>query len=111
MTKEEAIDIIENRFDIMDYCESARLSDALDVAVDALKNSDETKHVTTPQPKMGQWIRVDTGHSVYYKCSECDCLAPCTETNDSFIWKLSTYCPDCGIKMQEVKENGLSNQD
>ena len=38
MTREEAIDVIENRFNIMDYCESRRLGDALDMAVDALNS-------------------------------------------------------------------------
>lgn len=54
------------------------------------------------QQKTGQWIKVETDHSVYYKCSKCDCLAPCTEVSDSFIWKLSAYCPDCGAKMENV---------
>lgn len=53
----------------------------------------------TPQQKIGQWIKHDTGHSIYYDCSLCSCVAPCTETADSFIWKLSNYCPDCGAKM------------
>ena len=38
MTREEAIDVIENRFNIVDYCESGRLGDALDMAVDALNS-------------------------------------------------------------------------
>lgn len=44
MTREEAIKVIEGRFDIMDYCESARLEEALDIAVESLKQ---------PQP---HWI-------------------------------------------------------
>lgn len=58
----------------------------------------------TPQLKIGQWIKHDTGHSIYYDCSICGCLAPCTETADSFIWKLSNYCPDCGAKMEKSKD-------
>ena len=55
----------------------------------------------TPQQKIGHWIKHDTGHSIYYDCSLCGCLAPCIETADSFVWKLSKYCPDCGARMQE----------
>ena len=41
--------------------------------------------------KVGQWERHNTGHSIYYDCSLCRCLAPCTETADSWIWKLSKF--------------------
>ena len=61
--------------------------------------------VTPQESKTGHWIKHDTGHSIYYECSLCKCLAPCTETADSFIWKLSEYCPDCGAKMVEPQEN------
>ena len=52
-----------------------------------------------PERKKGRWVKHGTGHSIYYDCSLCGCVAPCTEVGDSFIWKLSTYCPDCGAKM------------
>jgi len=58
----------------------------------------------TPQPKIGQWIKHDTGHSIYYDCSLCGCLAPCTETADEIIWKMANYCPDCGAKMEKSKD-------
>lgn len=57
----------------------------------------------TPWPEIGHWIKHDTGHSIYYDCSLCACIAPCTETADTLLWKLSNYCPDCGAKM-EVEE-------
>lgn len=59
----------------------------------------------TPKQKTGHWIEHDTGHNIYYDCSLCGCLAPCTETADSFIWKLSKYCPDCGAKMESEANN------
>lgn len=37
MTKQEIIEVIENRFEIMDYCESARLEKALDLVVEMLE--------------------------------------------------------------------------
>ena len=57
------------------------------------------------EPKTGHWEEHNTGHSTYYDCSLCGCLAPCTETADSFIWKLSNFCPDCGAKMVEPQES------
>lgn len=53
----------------------------------------------TPQPKMGWWL-AKSFHEVY--CDNCgfdfDIM-----TNE-FIDKMR-YCPNCGIKMQEVKKN------
>lgn len=43
MTRQEAIRIIENRDSIMDYCENQALSEALDVAVQALSAIDEIR--------------------------------------------------------------------
>lgn len=54
----------------------------------------------TPTRKKGKWIKHDTGHSIYYDCSLCGCAAPCTETADKILWKLSNYCPDCGAEME-----------
>ena len=39
MTKEEAIKVIDNRYEIMDYCESVKLEEALDIAIESLKQS------------------------------------------------------------------------
>ena len=55
--------------------------------------------------RKGRWIKHNTGHSVYFDCSLCGCLAPCTETEDKFIWKLSNYCPDCGADMRGGEED------
>lgn len=51
------------------------------------------------RPK-GHWVKHDTGHSEYFDCSLCGCLAPCTEVADGMIWKLSNYCSDCGAEMK-----------
>ena len=53
-----------------------------------------------PHPKTGHWIRHDTKYGFYYDCSLCSCCAPCTETADKTLWKLSNFCPDCGAKME-----------
>ena len=52
----------------------------------------------TPLPK-GYWIKHNTPNWAYYDCSLCSCVATCTETTDSYLWKLSNFCPDCGAKM------------
>ena len=57
------------------------------------------------EPKTGHWVKHDTGHSIYYDCSLCSCIAPCTETADKIFWKMANYCPDCGAKM-ESEGNG-----
>ena len=57
------------------------------------------------EQKKGRWVKRDTGHSIYYDCSLCGCVAPCAEVSDSFIWKLSAYCPDCGADMRGEGKN------
>jgi len=69
-------------------------------AFEDLLNGAQALPPATPIRKKGKWIKHEDHHSVYYDCSLCGCLAPCTETDDSFIWKLSNYCPDCGARME-----------
>ena len=57
--------------------------------------------VTPQEPKTGHWIKHNTpNNTYYYDCSLCGCVAPCTETADSYLWKLSNFCPDCGARME-----------
>lgn len=49
----------------------------------------------TPKPKMGHWI-FDEVLDRHYYCSECKSMGV-------DYWD---YCPNCGAKMQEVKDNG-----
>ncbi len=58
----------------------------------------------TPQPKIGRWIRFDEGK---LKCSACEIIHLIAQYPSGNIG----WCPNCGAKMQEIKENGLSNQD
>jgi hypothetical protein len=62
------------------------------------------KELKQRREHVGYWQKHEGNHSTYYDCSLCGCLAPCTETADSFIWKLSDYCPDCGAKMEREEE-------
>ena len=85
MTREEAIKVIEGRFEIMDYCESARLEEALDIAVESLKQ---------PQPrKKGKWIETE-----FLKLRECSC---CHVQWGMYDVENFNFCPDCGADMRE----------
>lgn len=50
--------------------------------------------------KKGKWVKHVTGHSTYYDCSRCSCIAPWTETADAFLWEMTNYCPNCGARME-----------
>lgn len=71
---------------------------------DALDYVDMLPSVTPERPK-GRWIKHDTGHSIYYDCSLCTCIAPCIETADATLWNMTNYCPNCGAKMCGGEEN------
>ena len=58
-------------------------------------NSINTLPPVTPKPKMGHWI-FDEVLDRHYYCSECKSMGV-------DYWD---YCPNCGAKMQEVKDNG-----
>lgn len=52
----------------------------------------------TLQPKIGKWV--EGGYEdMYYVCSECDYKA-----SEYWVKPKYKYCPNCGAKMQEVKE-------
>lgn len=60
----------------------------------------------TPQPKMGRWITwKEAGNDIpsetRFECSVCHDAA---QTLCNGLDLLSTYCPNCGAKMQGVKE-------
>lgn len=58
------------------------------------------------EPKTGhwEWVRYD-GIAGNWHCSECRTIIPHMpeETDNTPIYK---WCPMCGAKMQEVKDNG-----
>ena len=89
MTKKEAIRVIDGRFEIMDYCESAKLEEALELAIKALEQ---------PERKKGEWIEFP--NHMTYKCSECGRII---QTTDGWrnVSKHYPFC-HCGAKM-EVK--------
>ena len=64
MTNSEAREIIENRFDIMDYCESEKLGEALDMAIKAL---DQISHIKDRPCEACEFYK-ESG------CSKWDCV-------------------------------------
>ena len=54
-----------------------------------------------PQPKMGHWKKKEDDTRWWYVCSECEQEPLKNRWNDDDV--LSTFCPNCGAKMQEVE--------
>lgn len=74
----------------------------------AVKHIEELPPVT-PQRKMGRWIQTNEffinqdGQFIYkFICSECKSLSYFRKSNKKAIG--ANVCPNCGAKMQEVKE-------
>ncbi len=86
MTNQEAIKIIENRFDIMDYGESEELGEALDMAIKALEQQKVGHQISVIDTWRGDVITVDG-----YKCSICG----------NFDDIKTKYCHECGAKFEE----------
>lgn len=54
----------------------------------------------TPKPKTGHWIKVTNGRGGH-ECNLCHEYAPSYQSGKEYLTK---YCPNCGVKMQEVEE-------
>lgn len=49
----------------------------------------------TPQPKIGHWqLKIDNTNHLVWECDNCKGLQA----------NITNYCPDCGIKMEEVEK-------
>ena len=72
-----------------------------DVRLGAVRNFIKRFPPTNPQePKTGHWIystAVNTGEIIWSKCSKCG-------NEERGCAQRMKYCPECGIKMQEVKK-------
>lgn len=94
-----------NKCDLHDPYESYVAGQNGECAEEHRQIAEWLKELKQRKEHVGQWQKHEDSHNdVYYDCSLCGCLAPCTETADSFIWKLSNYCPDCGAKMEREEE-------
>lgn len=61
---------------------------------------DEQPTVDAEPVKHGKWIEVDVCDCCY-RCSECGFI------RDAYLLDIGNYCPQCGAKMDEEKENGI----
>lgn len=100
--REEAIKVIENRFSIMDYCESEKLGEALDMAIAALKSEpcgDKPtleEFIKYAKDKLGTNITVsksnnpDTFEKIFG-------IQPCEDAvNREAVMKLKSHKPEYG---------------
>ena len=95
MTREEVKSYIIGELQM--YAKSRGWDEGYLIACDMAMNALEQ------EPRKGHWIEHNTPNSTYYDCSLCGCVAPCTEFADSYLWKLSNFCPDCGADMRGEK--------
>lgn len=123
MTREEAIEKLE---DILEEATETDASVCYITPDDAISREDAIKQCgfgmtsllianslrrlppVTPHQKMGRWILTDVeGNRVWHcDCSECK-KDPQDYIGGSENWwliknKLPKYCPNCGVKIQEV---------
>ena len=95
MTREEAISEISKiifELGFEDTPSTDKRVDALNMAIEALKQ----------EPKTGHWITTRTFmHDGEYYCDKCKCDAPNNEKWD--------YCPNCGCRMVEPQEKQCVN--
>lgn len=82
MTREEAIEILQNDAYILYEDDNPYNREAYDMAIEAL------------EPKQGEWIKEPCA----YKCSEC------RFRRDKRIYGIFNYCPNCGSAMKGDKE-------
>ena len=98
MTNEEAIETIENRFDIMDYCESQKLGEALDIATKTLGQQTEWIPVSkrlpklTRKPPLDSYMRSEAVFVTYRsEGKNYFCPLPCYYRSNGY-WYIDTEC-------------------
>ena len=71
------------------YTGYALSADEVAMAVENAPTIDPVRH--------GRWVVIDAEEPRRYGCSECKMLS----------WNLDNYCPNCGAKMGEEKDDEL----
>lgn len=101
MTREEAIRQIENRWSIMDYCESEALGEALDMAIEALHREEAEEkgycHRINYTPKPCENANCDCVEVV--RCKDCRYLD---------VWNLKNIyavCAKHGITFESFEDD------
>ena len=72
--------------------------------LDSLPWEDEVEYMVDRLPKAhvqevvsAKWIRKEKAYFYWYECSNCECRPPKNIWNEEYY---SSYCPDCGAKME-----------
>lgn len=91
MNKELAIECIKTQRQFVDDM----TREAFDMAIDLIKETFPSADVVPV--RHGRWEVVDAEEPRKYGCSKCKRLS----------WHMENYCPNCGAKMDEVKDNEL----
>ena len=98
MTREEAIQILEQRLSAAKYLDYSYIdcvdAEALEMAIEALKE---------PERKKGKWKVVSDG---YGNGEATACICECSECKDTiWVYKKAdrkwNFCPNCGAEMEE----------
>lgn len=121
MTREEAIDILDDNFTVIDthghYTEEEECL-AIDMAIEALDQLTSyeqtinklTEAISNQAPKIGRWEWVQYDYNPKlgnWHCSECRCIVvECVDKEEKGGIPLYKYCPQCGAKMQEAEIEG-----
>lgn len=71
-------------------------------AAEYLRNRLDELPSVTPQQKMGRWNKSMDDYSYFYTCSCCGQRIAKNGFGDNLF---SPYCPECGAKMQEVRND------
>lgn len=111
MTKEQAIDLLDNLIGFYEDNQGSDYDEALKLAIKVLEQQPcedaisrqavlafvkevNTLPPVTPQPKTGRWIEHFDESGKWYECDRCH-----TDWGGSV-----NYCPNCGAKMTESEE-------
>lgn len=97
--------------DADEYEKRIKPYDTEDVMDKALYNFAHGKLIetSTAEPRKGKWVRHNTYHGddtsgfvdPDWRCSECGRQAI---VNDWFLYDLTDFCPHCGARMEEPRE-------
>lgn len=90
------------------YCSVTACKDTPSTGIKSISFSKLKEYMADEQPivdaepvRHGRWIEVDVGDCCY-RCSECGFI------RDAYLLDIGNYCPQCGAKMDEEKENGIN---
>ena len=102
MTRDEAVRYFKRHIDL--YCVDGICREAEEMAIEALNHHETVTEFADRcrecgKMKKGKWI--NNIHDIPI-CDQCGYMTPYDRAIDDYEY--GNYCPNCGAKMQEVKE-------